>query len=380
MLRPRNQITHLELKSSERLVYLDNLRSAAMLLGVFVHTATLENFGSAEIVSWLSDLFRMATFFLISGYLTAMLLSRRTASQYYRMRILTILVPLTSGIILLNPVTLWLILHYHNAELARVYRFSEMASLLFQIPTGVTGPFIWHLHLWFLFSLLFFTIFAPLAARIINSSFMKSAFAKLICGIPDIFIPTVIAIVTAGAVLILRIAYELIISPVVDYWLILITLEYLPFFLVGMVFYSCQKIWEKIHRIDLPLLVMSISLYYFVICLPDVTRDEQIGEALYLMAQGLVRCAISFFLLTVFRALMNWSTSLTIAVTDSIYTIYLFHFLCIYLVAVTLIDTSFASISSFFAVAVTTFLITFALHYFLVRRLRVLRFLFNGRW
>lgn len=380
MLRSRNPTSHLDLKPTERLIYLDNLRGAAMLLGVFVHTATLENFGSVEIVSSLSDLFRMATFFLISGYLAAMLLTRRTASQYYRSRIFNILVPLTSGIILLNPVTLSLILHHHNPEMAHMYRFGEIANLLFQIPTGVKGPMIWHLHLWFLFSLLVFTILAPLAERVIHSNFLGSAMAKINCRIPDIVIPTAIAIVIAGAVLILRITYELVVSPVADYWLILTTLEYLPFFLAGMVFYSYQEIWEKIHRIDLPLLVISISLYCFVLYLPDVMRDEQIGEALYIMSQGLLRCVISFFLLTVFRALMNWSTHLTIAVTDSIYTIYLFHFLFIYLVAVTLIDTSFASISSFFAVAGTTFLSTFALHHFLVRRSRVLRFIFNGRW
>lgn len=369
-----------DFKPAARLPYIDNLRGVAMLLGVFVHTATLETFGTIEMVSWLSDLFRMAAFFLISGYLAAMLLARRTVSKYYRSRIPNILVPLISGIILLNPVTLSLILQHHNPEMAHTYSLSQMGILLFKTPGEVDGPMIWHLHLWFLFSLLAFTLLAPLAERVIYSNFIRLALTKVFRRMPEFIVPTGIATMISGAVLLLRVFYELVISPVADYWLILITFEYFPFFVAGIVFYCYQGIWEQIHKIDLPLFVVSISLYCFVSYLPDATRDAQTGEALYTFSQALLRCAIVFALLTVFRTYVNWSSHLTLAVTEAIYTVYVFHFLVIYLVAVTLIDTSSASISSFFIVSGVTLLITFVLHHFLVKRSRVLRFLFNGRW
>jgi glucan biosynthesis protein C len=52
---------------------MDALRAAFMLIGVFVHAATLGDDPLFNGISYASRLFRMEGFFLISGFLSAML-------------------------------------------------------------------------------------------------------------------------------------------------------------------------------------------------------------------------------------------------------------------------------------------------------------------
>ena len=56
---------------TERLYHLDALRSIAMLFGLFVHANMLHGGDFIPLVGLTSIYFRMATFFLISGYLAA---------------------------------------------------------------------------------------------------------------------------------------------------------------------------------------------------------------------------------------------------------------------------------------------------------------------
>lgn len=95
---------------------LDKLRAIMMLFGPIYHAACYLtpyfqwspyselNHRSANIWNIISieTIFRMQTFFLVSGFLAAMLLSRRTRKEYILARIKRVFLPLILGLLLCN--------------------------------------------------------------------------------------------------------------------------------------------------------------------------------------------------------------------------------------------------------------------------------------
>jgi len=93
-----------------RLHHLDALRSFCMLFGILVHTGTLApGLAVSQAVFDISENFRMATFFVISGFFGVLLLDRRGARSFLGHRAQGLAIPFLAGVMLLNPVTLWLI-------------------------------------------------------------------------------------------------------------------------------------------------------------------------------------------------------------------------------------------------------------------------------
>ena len=92
---------------SQRIYYLDNVRAAAMLLGVFLHSALayaqpaqsvwLATDSSASVPLdasiWFIHLFRMGLFFLLSGYFAKLVIERKGLKHFLRNRCVRIVVP-----------------------------------------------------------------------------------------------------------------------------------------------------------------------------------------------------------------------------------------------------------------------------------------------
>lgn len=143
----------------ERLYYLDYLRAFAMIVGILLHVTTLGDFGWLEVLGPVSHNFRMGTFFAVSGFFAALLLDRRSLRGFLGSRLLAL--GLAVGLVLLIPLTLWMV---HAWRLGPVGpdQLGRIVALSFDPRNGVGANFDWHLHLWFLISLLCYTLAAPL--------------------------------------------------------------------------------------------------------------------------------------------------------------------------------------------------------------------------
>ncbi|MFN3847699.1 MAG: acyltransferase family protein [Paracoccaceae bacterium] len=148
-----------------RLHYLDHLRAFAMLTGVFVHVTTLAHFGWLEFFATASDHFRMGTFFAVSGFFAGMILARRSVGTFLVSRLQNLGIPLMFGLFILNPVTLLMIYNWRGGS-AGLGQLGELILLSFGPQSEVQGHFVWHLHLWFLVSLLCYSCVAPLVFRV----------------------------------------------------------------------------------------------------------------------------------------------------------------------------------------------------------------------
>ncbi|MDX1957353.1 MAG: acyltransferase family protein [Leptospiraceae bacterium] len=143
-----------------RLHYLDNLKSIALILGLFFHVAITYADGvgytvKSEELSFLYTVFvhfihvfRMPVFFFLSGYFTALTLEKKGEIFFLRSRFSRIVVPALLGISLFAPV---------ESYLQFVQRVGEFSYINF-FPYFFTGEFFLLSHLWFLYYLLLFSI------------------------------------------------------------------------------------------------------------------------------------------------------------------------------------------------------------------------------
>lgn len=231
---------------SRRLFHLDALRCFCMLFGIMVHGSTIGDEPVFEIIRDASDLFRMATFFTISGYFTAYVASRSDLGGFIANRRDVLVYPLVASLVLLVPVTRWLIFCY----------FREPVSLHSYVSEGLwrrageTSP--WHLHLWFLFSLLLYAVLTPKAIRIGRSAAVAAGLNRLFdfAGRHALWpaaLATGIGCASAQGVYLL-IATLLPLGPF-D-WILRASLNYLPFYAVGLLAFLYPRLFERLHTIS----------------------------------------------------------------------------------------------------------------------------------
>lgn len=165
---------------SQRIYYLDNVRAAAMLLGVFLHSALayaqpaqsvwLATDPSASVPLdasiWFIHLFRMGLFFLLSGYFAKLVIERKGLKHFLRNRCVRIVVPF----VLFYPFLL--------AAMAVVIVFSlsylvEPRGLMGLIAAAVKDGAgtqkrepLTTMHLWFLYYLIAFSAIGVLLRNV----------------------------------------------------------------------------------------------------------------------------------------------------------------------------------------------------------------------
>ena len=312
----------------------------------------------------------MAAFFMVSGFFAALLLGSRDAATFYRQRLSNVTIPLISGLVLLNPLTLWLIFRHHNPAAFPDAGFVEIVRAVLADTEGMQGPLVWHLHLWFLFSLTFYVLMAVPAALVLRSDWLNRKLDRAFGALPALVIPAAIAICVAVGVVFMRAVSEVTVDRYAEIWLIRVTLSYWPFYLLGMLLFWRRTEWDRIHRIDPLTFALALAAYVLAEQTKIIPGFDQGSEAIRIFAESLVRCAVIFTLLFGFRALLDKQTAVGSFLADSIYTVYIFHFVTIYLIATFIIDTSGNSPWAFFAVAVLTCVVTFSLHQWVIKRSR----------
>lgn len=193
---------------AQRIHYLDNLRAAAMLLGVFLHSALAyaqpaQSFWLAtdtdssvaiDASIWFIHLFRMSLFFLLSGYFAKLVIERKGLKHFLWNRFLRIVVPF----VLFYPFLLAAMIAVIVFALSYL---TEPQGLMGMIATAAkdnaqaqkSQP-ISTMHLWFLYYLAAFSIFGALlrqCKRIRLDALFRSPLFLLLS--PLILVPSALA-------------------------------------------------------------------------------------------------------------------------------------------------------------------------------------------
>ncbi|KDE39245.1 Glucans biosynthesis protein C [Nitrincola lacisaponensis] len=352
--------------------YLDNLRWIAMLLGVFVHTSKLDNFGFLDQIAEVSNLFRMALFFLISGYLGALLLSKKSNLDFLKSRLANLTIPLAAGILILNPIT-FLLMHQYidgNPSFDRaisVYSLNEEQRFKDII-------IVWHLHLWFLFSLIFYVLMATLIKDIIKKT--SSKVQSYILDRPAVL--RNIHAITISFIIITSIFTIIIFKCIESFtgnlpWIIRITFQYIPFYITGMIIFYCKTLFINLRKTNYVL--GFIIIFTYIIFNHMYTQNSTLSLITLICA----RTWICFFMLDLGYKFLNIKNKATTLLSESIYTVYIFHFIVIYILATLLTKPFEMNILDYVTISVITISICIMAHIYLIKKSNLALLVFNGR-
>jgi glucan biosynthesis protein C len=316
--------------SVARLLYLDNLRSFALLLGIIFHAAivyaskigyAIQNTQRLDSLSyfcfWIHS-FRMPLFFLISGYFSALVWEKKGKNMYIEGRIFRIFIPMALGLLLLSPIQYFLMSLIKSPDLKMIV-FLER----FFTPQSFA-----HSHIWFLVDLLIFSILFILTPK----QFLKN----IATYIDRSLIPIGIVFVTFVWSLTL---FSHAFFPRGDsfYGIDKLTFFYqLGFFISGLFIYYLNILShfrDHITTIDL-LTWLCLGIFVFLIFYQLETSDPLWMPYFYgrILIRGLhlfVWCispfvwAIFFHLL--FKKYFNFTNVFTVYLIDSSLPIYLLH-------------------------------------------------------
>lgn len=351
---------------SGRLYYLDNLRAFCMVFGVFLHAQAMGSFGIFNGIFLTSGLFRMQTFFWVSGFFAALLISKKEIGEFYRSRLLNLGVPLLSTIILLNPATIYFLFGFEYRTNYNSYTVLE-ATKYIEGQEFVGGL---ELHLWFLYVLIGYVLLAPILLR--GLSFFIPLFQMLNKAYISLVLALIIGLYWAGfngAVRTSDIQLYRLVSPFA---------KYLPFFVCGLLCFRTPKVFQSIHRISLPLVLMVVPL--FVIDFMELYSGPAWG-LLSIFSKSMMSFLLLNIMLIVFMRAFNGNTPAWKLLSSKIYTIYLFHPFFLYGIAWVMgwhagdLATRDFIVMSFVCLALCG-----AVDSFIVKKSKIMTFLFSGRF
>lgn len=314
----------------QRIYHLDAVRCFCMLFGLMVHGATIGDAWLFEAIKEASEHFRMAAFFLVSGFFTALVCKRSLLPAFITNRGRMILLPLAAGLMLLNPITNWLIHWFHGQPMS----LADWLAGGWRLPIGPPAQSNWHLHLWFLFSLFAYAMLTPLLLAASNLAALARPVDTLASRWPAL-VPVLMALAVGAATVLLRGMHDMLLrlpegNPF--RFIAMATLAYLPFFAVGTLAFARAPLFDALHR--LPLLgLLVIGGAYLGHDLFAAHLPHALERASYHLTKSafifLIVCAI----LWLARRLVTKGSPMLSMLTSSVYSFYIFHFLAIYLIA-----------------------------------------------
>nr|WP_256388272.1 acyltransferase family protein [Pseudoruegeria sp. SK021] len=339
------------------------MRVFCMIFGVYYHAVAFGEYGLFEDIIRLSTVFRMEAFFLVSGFFAALVAKKRTTSVFLKHRARSLLIPFCATLVLINPITIYLTLGFYNNLAFSSYSLGDAYTNLMSNRHG--GP---ELHLWFLLVLMvyiiLFIVFRPSVKSLAawcddntNSPFIAPvAFAFLYASYMALFNFSTRAI-----------SYPRLVFPFV---------EDLPYFIVGALAAYSGTVLARTGKISLPLLAIggfgfALSLFY---------RGPGWGTA-WVFGRGLLSVCLVVILIWLFRTFFDRQTSLSRLMTNSIYTVYLFHpVFLISIVSVFGIRANDLGLVALLILATVVVALSVVFHIRVIQRIPALSFLFAGNF
>ena len=362
---------------SKRYFHLDALKGVMILWGIPVHASTVGTSAFFDKVAEISGWVRMEAFFIISGFLSYMLIKRYGAKPIMKRRLTAVGIPLLSVLVLLNPLTNYLILKYHNAATAPSFPDFMMG----RIPEGMHGTWNWHLHIWFLGVLLCLAaIFSTTAMRWMDATvdFLRPKLRKL----PDGILLLTAACVVGGAALTARVGYEAAVKPFVSesfHFPLRAIGYYAGFYCFGMLMFASPRLLATFHRFNWIQIVASALLLWGAQTIQPQLPNK-VGEVVRLLAEVYFALMFATVLFASFEKFFSKPTPVMKFIAESAFTVYLFHYLAIYLCAFAIRPYVGDQFTLGLLVTLTTTVVTMLGYEFFICRSPVFRALFLGKF
>jgi glucan biosynthesis protein C len=350
---------------------LDAARAVLMVLGVVLHSASAYSASSGWVIrdpensvvlDWLLrgiHLFRMPAFFWISGYFFALTMSRGDRRVVLRRRFFRLLVPIIVTWLTFNVAQEWVVAAAHGQDPVQA------------IVRGGVPVY----HLWFLIDLFVMSLVAAIAfavPEVVVEQVRRSLpEAGNVAGV--LLMLTALWFVTVSLARLTGLAYAYL-GGITTLGRIAF---YLPFFAVGIAMYHLPGIRRTFLRVPPVLALFAIPLGVY---LNGFRRVHGFVAELAAPAEQLMAWICVAVVLQLFYRFIRRESRMATTMSDASYSIYLFHHFLMVVCVLLLMPLSLGALPKFFLASIIVFGIAATLHLALVRRSRVLRLLFNGKW
>ncbi|CAI0701511.1 glucans biosynthesis protein MdoC [Serratia ficaria] len=370
--------------SKQREYFLDSIRAYLMLLGVPFHlsliysghawavNSTTPSF-SLTVLNDFIHAFRMQVFFVISGYFSYMLYQRYERRQWLKVRLERVAIPLLSSIPLITLPQFFLLKNFTD-------KLNGWDAFSLYQKINVT---VWELvsHLWFLLTLSLLTCVCFYLFRKIKAQ-KKDRVPALInkmTGLGNISLLFLIyALFYSAAHRIILILAPQLLSNGLFNFVVMETLFYLPFFILGA--YAFKYVWLKEVFLRRSPLALLGSLLLFI---AYMLNQKLLADSSYMFELEVVIKTLLGILTTnlVFSFGHHWlnahSARITYLVNASLF-IYLVHHPLTLIYGAFITPYISSNLLGFLLGLLFVFSLAFAL-YELHKRIPLLRFLFSGK-
>ncbi|MBK6295645.1 MAG: acyltransferase family protein [Rhodoferax sp.] len=347
---------------------LDAARGILMILGIVLHTANVYAVGS----NWLITdpgkhpvfgvlvsaihVFRMPTFFWISGYFCALTFERGGSKSLLTKRLPRLAVPLLATWLTFN------VLQEIVVAAARGYDIRTAVS------DGV--PLF---HLWFLLDLLIYVSFAALVLPWLSRVAPSSGKSW------DIPLPLLLVALSLATMLVSASVRATGVAYVAPFGM---TSLYrlagnMPYFAGGILMYALPDVRKRFLATPILLLLPAIPLALHAI--PFEKGSGLVLGEFALLVKVLMTWVCIGALLNGFHTVFFKDSSLTRFLSETSYSIFLFHHLFVVSLGIAFVDFNLTPWIKFLTICTITLIATTSLHTLLVRRIGVLGFAFNGK-
>lgn len=328
-----------------------------------------------ELYQWLEypmlfvNQWRLPLLFVISGMSTSYALAKRTGKQFARERIKRLLLPLSVGIALVVPPQVYFERLAAGRFSGSYWNFWPSEAFLGIYPEG---NFSWH-HLWFLpYLLLFSLVLIPLFLNLRkhpDNFFLNWTRRQLKSplGFLWFLIPLFMA--------------QLFLKPyfpethaLIGDWFTLA--NYLLLFFYGFVFISIRDVfWKTVHENRRKFLFSGIIFFLIWLWLISFSPED---AAFWKSAARIINCFSWILALFGYAAeYLNRNSQFLAYANQAVYPFYILHQTITVSLGYYVKDLDWSLGTKFFFLASGTFIVSFLLYEFLIRRLNFLRPLFG---
>jgi len=355
-----------------------------MLLGIPFHLSLIystHNWAVNSVTTSLSltlfndfiHAFRMQVFFVISGYFSLMLYQRYEHTQWLKIRLERVVIPLLSSVVLITVPQFFMLKKYTD-------QFNDWVVLN---SYQKFNAMVWGLvsHLWFLLTLALLTglcylLFNKIKALRSHAASWTGDKQISLLGLCGVFL--VYGIVYCAARRLMLIYQPEVLGSGLFNFVVMETLFYLPFFILGAYVFNNANLKNMFLQISPPAMVGSALLYAAYLANQHLNdyQPSQFGlDVLIKMLMGVLMTNVVFSLS--YRLLNHYSASVTYLVNASLF-IYLVHHPLTLLYGAFITPRIHSNILGFLGGMVFVFSIALLL-YEGHKRVPLLRFLFSGK-
>ncbi|WP_432413291.1 glucans biosynthesis protein MdoC [Pantoea allii] len=365
---------------TEREYFLDSIRACLMLLGVPFHVSLIYSsqkwaVNSSEASLWLTTLndfihaFRMQVFFVISGYFSYMLYLRYQPQRFLKVRLERVGIPMLTAVPLITLPQFFMLKAWTTkyADWGTLPLYDKFNNLMWELIS----------HLWFLLVLLILTTLGMITFRWLrdqkrNIDYQQVGWSKLALGL------VVWCLLWGGFRRIVFYTHPALLSDALFNFVVMQTLFYLPFFMLGALSWKHQALKQLFVRVNPVLFIGAVLLLVAYI----VNQRTSSGEGWLYELDALISSMMGLCMLNVcyslgHKLLNSHSPRIMYLVNASLF-IYLVHHPLTLLYGIYVTPVLHNNTLGFLLGLVMVFGVSFTL-YELHLRVPVLRFLFSGK-